>query len=315
MLAAAFLGKRLTMTIPVMAIVAVIVFAILRMSPGDPAIIMAGDNASPEQLAEIRRHMGLDQPIYIQFVVWLGQVLRGDFGTSLISNVPVIDVVSARIGPSLALGLSTMVLSVVVAIPLGVLAAWSRGTMLDKAVVWFSVIVFSVPVFVVGYLLAWIFAVELGWLPVQGYRPLSSGLWNFGERLILPTVALSTIYIALIARITRSSVIEVMGEDFIRTARAKGLRESAVLISHALGNAAVPIVTIIGIGVAMLIGGVVVTESVFNIPGLGRLVVEAVLARDYPVIQALILLFALANVGINLAVDMLYTLFDPRIRH
>jgi len=310
-----YVANRLLATIPVMGMVAVIVFAILRLTPGDPAAIIAGDAATAEQLEQIRRHMGLDKPIYIQFVLWLGQLLRGDLGVSLISGVPVAGMIADRIGPSLALATSTIVFTVIIALPLGVIAAWQQGTLLDRVVMAFSVFGFSVPIFVTGYLLIFFFSIGLGWFPVQGYKPLAAGFWPFYQRLILPTLALSTIYVALIARITRTSILEVMGEDYIRTARAKGVKESAVLIQHALRNAAVPIATIIGIGMAMLISGVVVTESVFNLPGLGRLVVEAVLARDYPVIQGLILLFSFIYILINLAVDILYTVFDPRIRY
>jgi peptide/nickel transport system permease protein len=311
----AFIARRLLATIPVMGMVALVVFAILRLTPGDPAAIIAGDSATPEQLDQIRHHMGLDKPIHMQFFLWLLQLLRGDLGTSLISGVPVIGMVADRIGPSLSLAMCTIVFTVLVAIPLGVIAAWRQGKLLDRAVMAFSVLGFSVPVFVTGYLLILGFSIGLGWFPVQGYKPMEEGFWPFLQRLVLPTLALSTIYIALIARITRTSIIEVMGEDYIRTARAKGLKESTVLMQHALRNAAVPIVTIIGVGIALLISGVVVTESVFNLPGLGRLVVEAVLARDYPVIQGLILLFSFIYILINLVVDVLYTVFDPRIRY
>ena len=311
----AFVLKRMVAALPVMAVVAAVVFAILRLTPGDPAAILAGDSATPEQLEAIRQNLGLDQPVYLQFFQWIGQLLRGDLGTSLLSGTPVLEMIAQRMGPSIALCLSTIVVAIVVAIPLGVLAAWRQGKLLDRAVMALSVLGFSIPVFVTGYVLILTLSLGAGWFPVQGYKPLSEGLWPFLRSITLPTLALSSVYIALIARITRTSVIEVMNEDFIRTARAKGLNERGVLLGHALRNAAVPIVTIIGVGIAMLIGGVVVTESVFNLPGLGRLVVEAVLARDYPVIQALILLFALVYVLINLVVDVSYTVFDPRIRY
>jgi peptide/nickel transport system permease protein len=310
-----YVFARLAATIPVMGIVALVVFAMLRLTPGDPAAIIAGDDATTEQLEKIRTQMGLDRPLYTQFVVWLTQILRGDLGVSLISGVPVSSMIAERIGPTLALSITIILFSVAVAVPLGLLAAWRQGTVLDRAVSATSVLGFSVPVFVTGYLLILLFAMKLRWLPVQGYAPLSAGFWPFLERLILPTLALGTAYVALIARITRTSVLEVMGEDYIRTARAKGIKEVAVLLRHALRNAAVPIVTIIGVGITHLIGGVVITESVFNYPGLGRLVVEAVLARDYPVIQGLILLFSFAYILINLAIDMLYTVLDPRIRY
>ncbi|AVJ29955.1 MULTISPECIES: ABC transporter permease [Achromobacter] len=311
----AFVSRRLLATIPVLVMVAVVVFAILRFSPGDPAIIMAGDGATPERIVQIRQTMGLDQPVVKQFFIWGGKLLQGDLGTSLMSGVPVTKLIAQRLEPSMSLAVLTLVFTLLVAIPLGVLAAWRQGKLLDRAVMGFSVLGFSVPVFVTGYLLIWAFAIKLGWFNVQGYTPLEKGFWPFLHRLILPSLALSTVYVALIARITRTSVIEVMGEDFIRTARSKGLGETGVLLGHALRNAAVPIATVVGVGIALLISGVVVTESVFNIPGLGRLVVEAVLARDYPVIQGLTLFFAFVYVFINLVVDCAYTVFDPRIRY
>ncbi|MGE3926266.1 MAG: ABC transporter permease, partial [Lautropia sp.] len=233
----------------------------------------------------------------------------------LISGEPVTRLIADRIGPSVALATGAILLSVLMAVPLGVLAAARRGSALDRGVMGFSVLTFSVPVFLKAYLLMQLFSIELEWLPVQGYRPLAAGFWEFAQRLVLPVIALSAAYAALIARIARSSVLEVIGEDYIRTARAKGADEATVLMRHALRNAAVPIVTIIGIGVATLIGGVVVTESVFNLPGLGRLVVEAVLAHDYPVIQGLILFFSLVYILVNLVIDVLYTVIDPRIRY
>jgi peptide/nickel transport system permease protein len=311
----AFVSRRLLATIPVLVMVAVVVFAILRFSPGDPAIIMAGDGATPERIEQIRQTMGLDQPVIKQFFIWGGKLLQGDLGTSLMSGVPVTKLIGQRLEPSLGLAVLTLVFTLLVAIPLGILAAWRQGRLLDRAVMGFSVLGFSVPVFVTGYLLIWLYAIKLGWFNVQGYAPLANGFWPFLHRLILPSLALSTVYVALIARITRTSVIEVMGEDFIRTARSKGLGETGVLLGHALRNAAVPIATVVGLGIALLISGVVVTESVFNIPGLGRLVVEAVLARDYPVIQGLTLFFAFVYVFINLVVDCAYTVFDPRIRY
>jgi peptide/nickel transport system permease protein len=311
----AYLSRRLLATIPVMAIVAVLVFAMLRLTPGDPAAIIAGASGTAQDVAAIRAHLGLDRSIFAQFFVWIANILSGDFGESFFFKKQVAELIGDRIGPTLALATTTIVLSVVVAVPLGVLAAWKQGTWIDRIVMGFSVLGFSVPVFVIGYMLIYVFAIELGWLPVQGYQPLSEGFWGFLQRLILPSITLSVIYIALIARITRASVLEVLSEDYIRTARAKGLPERVVLMKHALRNAAVPIVTVIGIGVALLIGGVVVTESVFSIPGLGRLTVDAVLARDYPTVQAVILLFSLVYVLLNLVVDVAYTFLDPRIRY
>jgi len=310
-----YVARRLLAIIPVMLMVAVVVFLILRLTPGDPAAIIAGDNASAQQLAEIRMQMGLDQPVYAQFVTWVGHLLQGNLGVSLISGMAVTDLIGQRMWPSLALGSITIVLAVLIAIPLGVFAAWKQGQLTDRLVMAGSVLGFSVPTFVVGYVLIWLFAVKLDWLPVQGYTPLADGFGNSCSIWSCPSLALSTAYVALIGRITRTSIVEVMGDDYIRTARAKGLRERTVLLRHALGNAAIPIITIIGVGIALLIGGVVITESVFNIPGVGRLVVESVLARDYPVIQGLILVFSFLYVLVNLVVDLLYMVFDPRIRY
>ena len=307
--------RRLLATVPVMLIVAVLVFSMLRLTPGDPAAIIAGDTANAEQVAQIRSRLGLDLPILTQFVIWIGNMLRGDFGESFFFKKSVAELIAGRLEPTLALSLFTILIAVAVAVPLGVLAAYKQGTLVDRLVMGFSVLGFSVPVFVIGYALIYVFAIKLNWVPVQGYQRIAEGFWGFLQRIILPSLTLSIIYIALIARMTRASVVEVLGEDYIRTARAKGQVELKILFRHALRNAAVPIVTVIGIGVALLIGGVVVTESVFTIPGLGRLTVDAVLARDYPTIQTVILLFSLVYVLINLAVDLVYTLVDPRIRY
>lgn len=310
-----FIAKRLVATIPVMGVVAVVVFLLLRLSPGDPAAVLAGDAGSPEDIQRIRVALGLDQPIATQFAIWIGKLVRGDLGTSIISNIPVTRMIVQRLEPSLALATTTILFAVLVAVPLGVLAAWRHATWIDRTVMVFSVLGFSVPVFVLGYAYIYGFAISLKWLPVQGYVSISQGFWPFFERLILPTLTLSVIYVALIARITRASVLEVLGEDYIRTAYAKGVAERRLLVRHALANAAVPIVTVIGLSIALLIGGVVVTESVFNLPGLGRLTVDAVLARDYPIIQGLILIFSGVYVLLNLAIDIAYTLLDPRIRY
>lgn len=310
-----FIARRLFATIPVIGMVAIFVFLMLRLTPGDPAAVIAGDYANDAQIAEIREKLGLTRPLVEQFFIWAGRALQGDFGESFFFKRTVAELIQQRLEPTLALAIVTLVLAIVVAVPLGVVAAYRHGTWIDRVTMGFSVMGFSVPVFVIGYLLIYIFAVKLGWLPVQGYTRISEGFFPFIERLILPAVTLSVIYIALIARITRASVLEVLGEDYIRTARAKGLEERKVLIRHALRNAAVPIVTVIGIGIALLIGGVVVTESVYSIPGLGRLTVDAVLGRDYPTIQAVILMFSFVYVIINLLIDIAYTLFDPRIRY
>ncbi len=311
----AYIARRLLATIPVMAVVTIFVFLLLRLAPGDPAALIAGDDATSAQIANIRQQLGLDLPIWEQFLIWLGEILRGDLGTSIFSNLPVTTLIAQRLEPTLMLMVVTLGLAVVCAIPLGVIAAWQARTAVDRLVMLFSVFGFAVPVFVAGYILIWIFSIELRWLPVQGYTPLSQGLWPCLRSLILPAVALSATYIALIARITRASMLEVLSQDYIRTANAKGLATTRVLLLHALKNASVPIVTVIGIGIALLISGVVITETVFNIPGLGRLTVDAVLKRDYPIIQGLILVFAGTKVIINLLIDLSYAFLDPRIRH
>ena len=310
-----YLLRRVLAALPVMGVVALFVFLLLRLTPGDPAAILAGDNATPEQLERIRVSLGLNQPIYIQFFTWIDKLLHGDLGVSLISNVPVLKMIGQRIEPSISIALSTIILSILIAVPLGVVAAWKHGTWIDRFVMGLSVLGFSVPVFVIGYVLIQIFAIDLRWLPVQGFRSITAGFGPFLERLVLPTLTLSFIYVALIARMTRAAMLDVLGEDYIRTARAKGIGEIAVLLRHGLRNAAVPVITVIGSGFALLISGVVVTESVFNLPGIGRLTVDAVLARDYPVIQAMILLTSLLYVTVNLLIDVAYTLLDPRIRY
>ncbi len=310
-----YLLRRVLAAIPVMGVVALVVFLLLRLTPGDPAAVLAGDNASPAQLERIRASLGLNEPLYIQFFTWINKLLHGDLGVSLISNVPVLKMIGQRVEPSISIALATIILAVAVAVPLGVIAAWKQGTWIDRFVMGLSVLGFSVPVFVIGYVLIQVFAINLHWLPVQGFKSITSGFGPFFERIILPTLTLSFIYVALIARMTRASMLDVLGEDYVRTARAKGIGEIAVLFRHALRNAAVPVITVIGTGFALLISGVVVTESVFNIPGIGRLTVDAVLARDYPVIQAMILLTSLLYVTVNLLIDVAYTLLDPRIRY
>jgi peptide/nickel transport system permease protein len=311
----AYIVRRILATIPVMAVVAVFVFALLYLSPGDPAAIIAGDTATVDDILRIRAKLGLDQPVYIQFGEWVWRLMHGDLGISIFTNLPVAKLIQQRLEPTVALSLATLIVSIAVAIPMGVLAAWKAGSWIDRVVMVFAVLGFSVPVFVLAYILIFVFAIWADLLPVQGYVSITSGFWPFLSHIILPSAALGMIFAALIARITRASMLDVLAQDYIRTAQAKGLANRQVLIGHALKNAAVPIVTIIGIGVALLIGGVVVTETVFAIPGLGRLTVDAILRRDYPIIQGIILVFSGAYVLVNLLVDLSYTLIDPRIRY
>ncbi|MBV8447075.1 MAG: ABC transporter permease [Hyphomicrobiales bacterium] len=307
--------RRILSTIPVMAVVALFVFSLLYIAPGDPAAIIAGDQATPADIERIRQSLGLERPFLVQFGDWAWRILHGDLGTSIFTNLPVTNLIAQRIEPTLSLMLVTLILSIGVAVPLGVAAAWKAGSLVDRLVMAFAVFGFSVPVFVIAYLLAYVFALELDWLPVQGYTPIGRGFWPWLQNLILPAIALGAVYVALIARMTRATMLEVLQQDYIKTARAKGIGQSGILFVHALKNAAVPIVTVIGLGIAALIGGAVVTESVFVIPGLGRLTVDSILRRDYPVIQGLVLLFSFAYVLVNLLIDLLYTLLDPRIRY
>ncbi|MEM7268844.1 MAG: ABC transporter permease [Pseudomonadota bacterium] len=310
-----YLIKRILATIPVMLFVAIFIFLLLRLTPGDPAAMIAGDFANDQQIAEIRIRLGLDEPLWKQFFFWLYDVLRFELGESFYYKKSVSELILNRIEPTFSLSLLTIVLTVLIAVPLGTIAAYKQGSWFDRGIMGFSVLGFSVPVFVIGYGLIYVFSVELGLLPVQGYQRMEDGIWGWFYRLILPSIALSVIFVAFIARMTRTSVLEVLGEDYIRTARAKGQTERLVLMRHALRNAAVPIVTVIGLAIAVLIGGVVVTESVFTIPGLGLLTVEAVLNRDFPTIQAVILFFSVVYVLINLLIDVSYTFLDPRIRY
>lgn len=311
----AFIIRRAIATIPVMGFVALFVFSLLYIAPGDPAAIIAGDQATPADVARIREGLGLDRPYLVRFGEWIFKVLQGDLGTSIFTSLPVSQLIAQRIEPTVSLMLVTLVFALVVAIPMGVVAAWKANTAIDRATMAFAVFGFSVPVFVVGYLLAYVFALKLDWFPVQGYTPLANGFGPWLHNLVLPAFALGMVYIALIARITRASMLEVLQQDYIRTARAKGVSEMSILFEHGLKNAAVPIVTVVGIGIALLIGGAVVTESVFAIPGLGRLTVDAILRRDYPVIQGVVLMFSFVYVVINLLVDIVYTMLDPRIRY
>jgi peptide/nickel transport system permease protein len=310
-----YLVRRLLATLPVMVVVGLFVFSLLYLAPGDPAALIAGDLATAADIAKIHQKLGLDQPFLVRFVTWSWGLLHGDLGVSIFSNLPVSRLIGQRIEPTLALATTTMLFAVILAVPMGVVAAWKAGTLIDRVVMGVAVLGFSFPVFVLAYLLIYAFSIRLEWLPVEGYSNLRDGFGPFLANLALPSVALGSIYMALIARITRTSVLDVLSEDYIRTAHAKGLAAFRVLIGHVLKNAGVPIVTVIGVGVGLLIGGVVITESVFGIPGIGRLTVDAILARDYPVIQGVVLVFSGAYVVVNLLVDLSYAIIDPRIRY
>ncbi len=311
----AYIVRRLGSTVVVMAVVAFFVFSLLYLTPGDPAAVIAGDIATAEDIARIRATLGLDEPFLVRFGSWVWGLLHGDLGVSIFTQLPVTTLIAQRIEPTAALTLCTLVVAVLVAVPLGVVAAWRAGSWIDRMVMGVSVLGFSVPVFVLAYGLILLFSVNLEWLPVQGYKPIAEGVWEWARHLVLPSIALGTVYMALIARITRASMLDVLAQDYVRTAQAKGLATGEVLLGHALKNAAIPIVTVVGIGVALLISGSIVTETVFAIPGIGRLTVDAILRRDYPIIQGMILIFSAVYVLVNLAVDLSYSLFDPRVKY
>lgn len=310
-----YILKRLLATVPVLLVVGVFIFLLLRLTPGDPAAMIAGDYATEDQIAAIKENLGLDKPLIHQFFIWISNIANGDLGESYFFKKQVTELIIARIEPTLSLSVVTIIFTILIAIPMGVIAAYKQGSWIDRVVMGFSVIGFSIPVFVIGFGLIYVFSLNLGWFPVQGYQRLEMGVFQWIRHLILPALALSVIFVAFIARMTRTSVLEVLGEDYVRTARAKGQTETKVLVNHALRNAAVPIITVIGFAFAILIGGVVVTESVFNIPGLGLLTVDAVLNRDFPTIQAVVLLFSFVYVLINLVIDICYTFLDPRIKY
>jgi peptide/nickel transport system permease protein len=311
----AYVGRRVLGTLPVILVIALVIFLILHLSGGDPAAIIAGDHATDEDIRAIRDKLGLDRPLAEQFLTWLWQVVQGDFGISIFNRVPVGTLILQRVEPTLMLTLTVIVFSIVLALPMGIAAAWYAGTWIDRSLMALAVLSFSLPVFVIGYGLVHVFALQVPILPVQGYRSLADGIGPFARHMVLPTISLGLVYTALLARMTRSSFLEVLSQDYIRTARAKGMASFQLIIIHALKNASVPIVTTIGSGIAVLIGGVVVTESVFAIPGIGRLTVDALLRSDFPVIQGVILVFSFFYVILNLSIDLIYTVLDPRIRY
>ncbi|MCO5966686.1 ABC transporter permease [Sinorhizobium meliloti] len=310
-----YILRRMVSAIAVMAMVGAFVFLLLRLAPGDPAAIIAGKSATAEMIAGIREKLGLNDPLPLQFIYWVRAMIGGDFGTSIFAGRPVVELMSQRLEPTLSLSILTMSLAVTVGVAFGIIAASRTGGLADRLLTVFSAFAYSVPVFVIGYLLIYLLAIRTHWLPVQGYVSIENGIADWLSHLVLPTLALSLGYVAFIARVTRASMLEVLSEDYMRTAAAKGASWYAMLFHHALKNAGVPILTVVGISFAYLIGGVVLTETVFNIPGIGRLVVDAINNRDYPIIQSVLILTSGLYVLINLTVDLAYTLIDPRIRY
>jgi peptide/nickel transport system permease protein len=310
-----YLTGRLLALVPVLLVVAAVVFLMIHLTPGDPARVLLGQDATPEQVQALRHELGLDRPLLVQFVLWLGRALRGDLGLSFFQHLPVtIDIVQ-HASPTLLLSLMAITVSLLIGIPAGVISAVFRNSWLDQGSLALAMLGAAVPSFWLGLSMIVIFAVNLGWLPSSGYRSPAEGLGLSLHYLLLPAFALGLPNSSLIIRFTRSSLLDVIGNDYIRTARAKGVGERAVIFHHALRNALVPILTVIGLTFAALMGGAVVTETVFSLPGIGQLVVSSVLRRDYPVIQGVILTVATAYVLINLGVDLLYFLVDPRVKY
>jgi len=309
-----FLLARVAGALVVLAIVAVLVFALTRLASGDPVALLLGDQASAADIAQVRIQYGLDKPLPTQFALWVGELLEGNLGQSIFLQRPVSQALLERAEPTLFLALFAVSIAALIGIPAGMAAAIWRGSVADQAVSSVAMLGASVPSFWLGLILIQLFAVHLGWFPASGYGDPGMGLAQRLYHLALPASVLGLLNSALIIRFTRASMLDILGEDYVRTARAKGLPERVVMIKHVLRNALVPIVTVLGLTVALMIGGAVVTETVFNLPGVGNLVVRAVLRRDYPVIQGTLLVIAAIYVFINLLVDLLYMVVDPRIR-
>jgi len=309
-----YILKRLLSMLPILAVVAVVVFLIVHLTPGDPAAVMLGDEAGEKEIAELRAQLGLDLPLVVQFFHWLANVVQGDLGRSYFSDVPVTQAFWEHLGPTVSVAIMAQIIAILIAIPIGIVAARRRGTMIDQAVMGVSLFGISVPSFLLGLFLILLFAVQLKWLPVAGYKPLSQGVWNHVRYLILPALALGFMQAALIARMTRSSMLDIIADPYIKTARAKGLKERIVIYKHALRNAFIPILTVIGETFGGLVTGAAVVETVFNIPGIGQLIISSVERRDYAVIQGTVLLITVTYVLLNLLIDLLYGIVDPRVR-
>lgn len=310
-----YLLRRALAIIPVMLVVATVSFVLIRLAPGDPASVLAGPDATTEDLVQLRTALGLDQPLPVQLMKWYARLAQGDLGQSIFLRRPVVQAVVERLEPTLLLTLWGTVLSILIGVPAGIVSARYHNTAVDQSFMALALLGLSIPNFLLGLVMILVFGVWLGWLPVSGYVPLDEGVWRNLRSLLMPAVSLGLVQSALVARITRSSMLDVLREQYILSGRAKGLSERAVVYKHALKNAIIPTLTVIGITVALLIGGAVVIETVFNIPGVGRLIISAVLRRDYPVVQGVVLLIAVTYTLINLLVDLAYLVIDPRIRY
>ena len=310
----AYILRRLVMLVPVLIVVGVVVFGLVHLTPGDPAAVILGDRATPEDIARLRDQLGLNDPLPVQFVHWFGNVLRLDFGESIFLGEPVTQALLNRVQPTVLLTLYALSIQVLIGIPAGVLAAVRYNSPLDRVLTVMAISGSAIPTFFLGILLILVFAVRLRWLPSGGYVPFGVDPAAHFKGMILPAFALGFSAAGLLARLVRSSMLDVLREDYVRTAFAKGLPEQLVIVRHALRNALIPALTVIGISIGALLGGAVVTETVFTIPGMGRLVVQSIARRDYPVIQGAIIAIAMTYVLVNLAVDVLYVYIDPRVR-
>ncbi|MBD8005470.1 ABC transporter permease [Bacillus norwichensis] len=309
-----YILKRTLSLIPILFIVSLVIFFIIHLTPGDPVSYMLGDEATEEQINNVREEMGLNQPIYQQYFHWITNVLKGDFGVSFHMNTTVLEAIFSHVTPTLSLAIFAQVIALFIAIPLGIIAAIKRGTIVDQAVMGLSLLGMAVPSFLLALFLVLLIGVHLQWLPIAGYQPLSSGVWNHLKYLILPAISLGSIQAALIARMTRSSMLEVLNNNYINMARSKGVSERKVIYNHALHNAFLPILTVIGQTFGALVTGAVITETIFNIPGLGQLIINSVERRDYTVIQGIVLFVTFIYVMLNLLIDLLYGVVDPRVR-
>ena len=309
-----YLAKRLLALIPVLFVVSIIIFLIIHITPGDPASVILGENATAQDVEALRQQMGLDLPLYQQYMNWISDVLRGDLGDSYFMKESVGSAILSHLMPTLSLAVLAQIVALLIAIPLGIVAALRRGTAMDQTVMGFSLLGMAIPSFLLALFLILLIGVQLQWLPVAGYKPLEDGLWNHLKHLILPAISLGAIQSALITRMTRSSMLEVLNANYMKAARSKGVRERQLVYKHALRNAFLPILTVIGQTFGGLVTGAVVTETIFNIPGIGQLIINAVDRRDYAVIQGVVLFVTCAYVCINLLVDLLYGVIDPRVR-
>ncbi|MGO4787309.1 ABC transporter permease [Paenibacillus sp. 2KB_20] len=310
----AYITKRLLSLIPVLAVVTIAIFLIIHITPGDPAAAILGMEASQEEIQKLNQDLGLDRPILEQYASWVANVFKGDLGDSIFMNQPVSVAIAEHVTPTLSLAILAQVIAIILAIPFGIIAAYKRGSIADYTLMGMSLLGMALPSFLLGLFLMLFVGVKLQWLPVAGYEPLSSGLWEHMKYLILPGISLGTIQAALITRMTRSSMLEVLNLNFIKTARSKGLHEMKVLFKHAFRSAFLPILTVIGQTFGTLVTGAVVVEAIFNIPGLGQLILNSIARRDFAVIQGVVLVVTLMYVTINLIIDLLYGAVDPRVR-